>query len=103
MPLYDYRCKKCNHEWVDFCGFDDYPEKCPECETSDSKNLKRLISAPNFRMEGKASMSVRHTTSEYFGPQGQMGKEEYFPEERSRKAEEQRKKQDKKGASVGFK
>jgi len=103
MPLYDYRCKLCEHRWVDFCGFDESPEKCPDCKTTESDKLERLISMPNIRMDGKAGMSVKHTTSEYFGPKGKLGKEEYFPEERSRKAEEEKKKQEKKGASIGFK
>ena len=102
MPLYDYRCNNCEHRWTDFCGFDEHPKHCPECETQDQNHLERLISMPNIRMDGREGMSVKHTTSEYFGPQGRVGKEEYFPEERKRKADEQRKKQEKKGPTIGL-
>lgn len=42
MPTYEYRCKKCSHEFECFQGMKDEPLKtCPEC----GGEVERLISA----------------------------------------------------------
>ena len=49
MPLYDFKCKKCNEEYEEFAPYDEegkYPDViCPEC---GSKRKERLVSAPSF-------------------------------------------------------
>lgn len=43
MPTYDYRCKKCNHEFEAFQSMsDDVLTTCPKCR---KKSLQRLIVA----------------------------------------------------------
>ncbi len=43
MPTYDYRCKKCNHEFEAFHSMSDEPLKvCPRCK---KHSLQRLIGA----------------------------------------------------------
>jgi putative FmdB family regulatory protein len=43
MPTYDYRCKKCNHEFEAFQSMSEAPLKvCPKCRKSA---LQRLIGA----------------------------------------------------------
>ncbi len=43
MPTYDYRCKKCNHEFEAFQSMSDDPLKvCPKCK---KRSLQRLIGA----------------------------------------------------------
>ena len=51
MPIYEYKCSECGHFMDALQGVNDSPlEICPECS---EKSLKRLISAPNFRLSGE--------------------------------------------------
>ena len=51
MPIYEYKCSECGHFMDALQGVNDLPLKvCPECS---EKSLKRLISAPNFRLSGE--------------------------------------------------
>jgi putative FmdB family regulatory protein len=50
MPIYEYRCGACGHELEALQKMADEPlSDCPECAASA---LKRLVSAPNFRLKG---------------------------------------------------
>jgi putative FmdB family regulatory protein len=50
MPIYEYRCEACGHLHDALQKISDDPLKeCPECAESA---LKRLISAPSFRLKG---------------------------------------------------
>ena len=50
MPIYDYRCEACGHEFEELRSFsDDDPESCPEC---GSESPRRLISGGNFQLKG---------------------------------------------------
>ena len=50
MPIYEYRCKACEHETEALQKMSDRPlRKCPEC---GRMQLQRLISAPSFRLKG---------------------------------------------------
>ena len=46
MPMYEYRCIDCEHEFVEMTTYTkrDEPQECPECL---SKNSERLLSAPS--------------------------------------------------------
>ena len=51
MPIYEYKCSECGHFLDALQGVNDSPlEVCPECS---EKSLKKLISAPNFRLSGE--------------------------------------------------
>ncbi len=51
MPFYEYQCEACGHHHEAMQKMSDAPlRKCPECGKS---RLKRLISAPVFRLKGK--------------------------------------------------
>lgn len=51
MPIYEYACKKCGHTLDALQKMSDDPlVDCPECGEAQ---LKRLISAPRFRLKGK--------------------------------------------------
>ena len=51
MPIYEYKCCDCGHFLDALQGVNDAPlEECPECSKS---SLKKLISAPNFRLSGE--------------------------------------------------
>ena len=50
MPIYDYKCSHCEHEIEVIQKISDKPKTiCPKCNT---KSLKKLISAPSFRLKG---------------------------------------------------
>lgn len=48
MPNYDFKCKKCNHEYSDFAKFDPKDQykdvKCPECNSSKKDKLMSVSS-----------------------------------------------------------
>ncbi len=50
MPIYEYRCDACGHELEVLQKLSDEPLKdCPAC---DAAALRRLVSAPSFRLKG---------------------------------------------------
>jgi putative FmdB family regulatory protein len=50
MPFYEYQCSACEHPTEVLQKISDAPlKKCPEC---GKQTLKRLISAPVFRLKG---------------------------------------------------
>ena len=50
MPIYEYKCSKCEHQFEVIQKFSDNPVKsCPEC---NEKSVKKLVSAPSFRLKG---------------------------------------------------
>jgi putative FmdB family regulatory protein len=50
MPFYEYHCSRCGHHHEELQKVTDKPlRKCPECGRNA---LKRLMSAPVFRLKG---------------------------------------------------
>jgi len=50
MPIYEYACKNCSHTLDALQKMSDEPLlDCPECGKPE---LKRLLSAPRFRLKG---------------------------------------------------
>ena len=50
MPIYEYACRKCGHTLDALQKISDEPlVECPECGEAE---LRRLISAPRFRLKG---------------------------------------------------
>lgn len=50
MPIYEYQCDQCSHQFDAIQKFSDAVlELCPEC---DHKALRKKISAPSFRLSG---------------------------------------------------
>ncbi|CAM2009366.1 FmdB family zinc ribbon protein [Acanthopleuribacter pedis] len=50
MPLYDYQCPVCEHEFETLQGINDEPlAVCPECGASE---LRKKVSAPAFTFKG---------------------------------------------------
>ena len=51
MPIYEYACQKCEHKLDALQKISDEPlVDCPEC---GEPALKRLLSAPRFRLKGQ--------------------------------------------------
>jgi len=50
MPIYEYQCTACQHAFDALQKIADAPlTDCPECQQPE---LKKLVSAPNFRLKG---------------------------------------------------
>ncbi len=50
MPIYEYQCDKCHHHLEALQKMGDKPlRECPEC---GKHALRRLVSAPRFRLAG---------------------------------------------------
>lgn len=50
MPLYEYRCDACEHEFEALQKMSDEPlVHCPAC---DDAKLRKLVSAVGFRLKG---------------------------------------------------
>jgi len=50
MPIYEYQCQSCEHIFDVLQKMSDDPlTYCPEC---GEPKLKKLLSAPNFRLKG---------------------------------------------------
>ena len=50
MPLYEYRCDACEHEFDALQKINDEPLiHCPDC---DEPHLRKLVSAAGFRLKG---------------------------------------------------
>ncbi len=50
MPIYEYRCKSCEHEFEEFQSIkDDRLTICPKCNLAE---LQRLIGTTNFILKG---------------------------------------------------
>ena len=50
MPIYDYKCSDCGHQIEVIQKFSDEPKTlCIEC---GKETLKKMVSAPSFRLKG---------------------------------------------------
>jgi len=50
MPIYEYQCKACGHEFEAIQKISDAPlSDCPSCSKPE---LKKLVSAAGFRLKG---------------------------------------------------
>jgi len=50
MPIYEYKCSKCEHQFEIIQRISDIPiEVCPECSQI---SVNKLVSAPSFRLKG---------------------------------------------------
>ena len=51
MPIYGYQCRSCEHAFDALQKMSDAPlVDCPECGAPE---LRKLLSAPKFRLKGK--------------------------------------------------
>ena len=50
MPIYEYRCDSCGHEFDVLQKLSD--ERLKDCPACEAAALRRLVSAPSFRLKG---------------------------------------------------
>lgn len=62
MPLYEYACNACEHRFETIQKASEEPLRdCPECGT---ETLKKLLSAPVFRLKGSGWYETDFKTSD---------------------------------------
>jgi len=50
MPIYEYKCDKCDHQFEILQKINDEPAKiCPQC---NANRLRKLVSAAAFKLKG---------------------------------------------------
>ena len=55
MPIYEYACAACGHQFEEWQKITDKPVKtCPKCK---AKKVERLISQTSFQLKGGGSSS----------------------------------------------
>ena len=70
MPIYEFGCEACGHEFEKRMGFDDpKPRKCPEC---GGLKLKKQITSAVLHMR-YSNMHPRHMRGQR-GPRKPRGK-----------------------------
>ncbi|MCC7124116.1 MAG: zinc ribbon domain-containing protein [Acidobacteria bacterium] len=55
MPIYDYSCKSCGHEFERLVRTGDTPA-CPACAATD---LERLVTAPAVKSSGTHALALK--------------------------------------------
>jgi putative FmdB family regulatory protein len=80
MPIYEYRCTKCHHEFEAMQKFSDEPlSTCPDC----GGRAKRLISRSSFQLKGSGWYLTDYARKGSSGPQsggsGESGTSEKGP------------------------
>lgn len=50
MPIYEYKCNNCGHEYELIQKMSDAP--VTECEKCHENSAQRLVSAPGFQLKG---------------------------------------------------
>lgn len=49
MPIYCYRCPKCDYCWEELAKVDSHPDKCKNC---DSEKVNKVLTSGYFRLKG---------------------------------------------------
>jgi putative FmdB family regulatory protein len=79
MPIYEYQCEKCGHEFEREQKITDEPVKvCPKCR---ARKVKRLISLTSFTLKGGGWYSDLYSSSK--GKSGDDAKGEGKSESKS--------------------
>ena len=85
MPVYEYLCKACDHEFEREQRITDKPlKKCPAC---GAMQAKRLISRTSFVLKGGGWYSDLYSTPRADSAKGANGGESGSKSEKSEKSE----------------
>lgn len=56
MPIYEYCCEACGHDFETLVLGETEPDECPSCQSQD---LRRLLSLPRVHSSSTRAMSMR--------------------------------------------
>jgi putative FmdB family regulatory protein len=66
VPIYEYICKKCGHEFEAIQGFSDKPlKKCEKCEGQ----VRKLVSQSSFHLKGSGWYVTDYAKTKHPGSQ----------------------------------
>lgn len=74
MPIYEFRCKACLHEFEYLLRSSSPAAKCPSCESLD---LEQLISTTAFHSEGAAQANLSAAHRKVAAARGDRQREEH--------------------------
>lgn len=60
MPIYEYQCNKCDHNFEYLVFGSDEPKACPECS---GRKVVKLMSACGFLSKGSGGETVKASAS----------------------------------------
>ena len=90
MPIYEYKCLKCEHQFEVIQRFSDNPvEICPKCK---KKKIKKLISAPTFRLKGGGWYETDFKTGSKKNIVDNKDEKDSQPKEKNKKTDKLKKK-----------
>jgi putative FmdB family regulatory protein len=65
VPLYDYQCRACGHEFEALVRVQDAPPTCPSCGAQD---LEKLLSAPGGVTTPERNIALAHAERKRWQP-----------------------------------
>ena len=70
MPIYEYRCPECGHQFEQMMRISDAPPPCPRCGTAE---VRKLISQTSFVLKGGGWYSDHYGLKKSSTPSGEGG------------------------------
>jgi len=63
MPIYEFKCSKCDHffEWLVIGDSDNMKSECPKCQSNE---FERVPSSMNYSMGGSPAQKKETTSSQ---------------------------------------
>ncbi len=93
MPIYGYQCRACEHAFDALQKMSDDPlVDCPECGKPE---LRKLLSAPKFRLKGQGWYETDFKTGEKRNLHGDSGSKTDSKKDTSKDTKKSDKKSDK--------
>jgi len=72
MPIYDFECQSCGHEFEKLVMRSDAP--APNCKSCYSDQVEKKVSAPGFRLSGSGWYETDFKTGKKKNLAGDSGK-----------------------------
>jgi putative FmdB family regulatory protein len=90
MPIYEYRCRFCGHEFEVLQGFNDpAPDVCPNCKKSGG--ITKLVSETAFELKGSGWYVTDYKKSSEKSNSKEQSKSEVSPESKTQSKKEEKK------------
>lgn len=83
MPIYEYACTNCQHAFDELQKISEAAlVRCPKC---GEPSLRKLLSAPKFRLAGKGWYETDFKTGDKRNLAGESGKSDSGPDDKPAK------------------
>lgn len=61
MPIYEFKCLNCDHDFEELCSMGSNSVKCPLCASLETKRKVSVFSAKSTGSEGTKSIASGHS------------------------------------------